>query len=229
MFAIDITSTAMGVPRNVLWDIVPSEHMDPVVVSDLGNVLQPGIIGSVKDVAAPNGNGRWVYMVGNGYDSVSQQATLFVFDAFSGSLIKAMQTGVGSAAPASAQNGLGGITPVFDGTRNIVAVYGGDKLGNMWKFDFSSGNINDPDGGGPPKGWEIYNKSLESFPRRCSRRPTRWAIRSRFQQLRALHRTASPACMSDSAPENCSSRATRSARRCSRCMCCGIRGSFRRF
>ncbi len=86
------------------------------VVSDLGNVLQPGIIGSVKDLGAPNGNGRWVYMVGNGYDSVSHQATLFVFDAFNGSLIKAIQTGVGAAAPASARNGLGGITPVYDGS-----------------------------------------------------------------------------------------------------------------
>ena len=147
-----------------MWDIVPSEHANPVVVSDLGNVLQPGIVGSVKDVAAPNGKGRWVYMVGNGYDSVSKQATLFVFDAFDGSLIKALQTGVGAAAPVTAQNGLGGITPVFDGNRNIVAVYGGDKLGNMWKFDFSSDNINDPDGGGPQKGWEIYNKVAGLLP-----------------------------------------------------------------
>ena len=149
---------------SVLWDIVPSEHADATVVSDLGNVLQPGIIGSVKDVAAPNSNGRWVYMVGNGYESVSHQATLFVFDAFSGSLIKAIQTGVGSAAPASARNGLGGITPVYDAARNIIAVYGGDKLGNMWKFDFSCGNINDPDGAGPAKGWEIYNKVAGLLP-----------------------------------------------------------------
>lgn len=159
MFAIDVTSPELGFnASNVLWDIVPSEHADPVVVSDLGNVLQPGIVGSVKDSSAPNGQGRWVYMVGNGYDSVSKQATLFVFDAFTGSLIKAIQTGVGSAAPITAQNGLGGITPVFDGARNIVAVYGGDKLGNMWKFDFSSSTINDPDGAGPLKGWEIFNK-----------------------------------------------------------------------
>ncbi len=159
IFAIDVTSPQLGFGAgNVLWDIIPSEHADPVVVSDLGNVLQPGIMGSVKDSSAPNGQGRWVYMVGNGYDSVSKQATLFVFDAFNGSLIKAIQTGVGSAAPVSAQNGLGGITPVFDGNRNIIAVYGGDKLGNMWKFDFSSSTINDPDGGGPLKGWEIFNK-----------------------------------------------------------------------
>ena len=158
MFAIDITDpTTMGA-GSVLWDIVPSEHADATVISDLGNVLQPGIIGSVKDVGAPNGNGRWVYMVGNGYDSVSHQATLFVFDAFNGSLIKSIQTGVGSAAPASARNGLGGITPVYDGARNIIAVYGGDKQGNLWKFDFSGGNINDPDGAGPQKGWEIFNK-----------------------------------------------------------------------
>ena len=97
----------------VMWDIVPSEHADPVVVSDLGNVLQPGIIGSVKDNSCANGPGRWVYMVGNGYDSVSKKATLFVFDAFNGSLIKAIQTAVGSAGT---PNGLGGITPVFDGS-----------------------------------------------------------------------------------------------------------------
>ena len=162
MFAIDITDpTTMGA-GSVLWDIVPSEHADATVVSDLGNVLRPGLIGSVKDVGAPNGNGRWVYMVGNGYDSVSHQATLFVFDAFNGSLIKSIQTGVGSAAPASARNGLGGITPVYDGARNIIAVYGGDKQGNLWKFDFSGGNINDPDGAGPKTGWEIFNKVLGS-------------------------------------------------------------------
>ncbi|MDQ3189047.1 MAG: PilC/PilY family type IV pilus protein [Pseudomonadota bacterium] len=158
VFAIDVTSPQSGFSAaNVLWDIVPSEHVSAAVVSDLGNVLQPGFVASVKDNSAPNGAGRFVYMVGNGYDSVSQQATLFVFDVFTGSLIKAIQTGVGSGAN---PNGLGGITPVFDASRNVVAVYGGDKLGNMWKFDFSSPYINDPDGAGPQKGWEIFNRAL---------------------------------------------------------------------
>ncbi len=159
IFAVDVTSPQSGFSAgNVLWDIVPSEHSDPDVVSDLGNVLQPGIVGSVKELGAANGAGRWVYMVGNGYDSVSKQATLFVFDAFNGNLLKTIKTNVGSTLPITAQNGLGGITPVFDGSRNIVAVYGGDKLGNMWKFDFSGGYINDPDGAGSKKGWEIFNK-----------------------------------------------------------------------
>ena len=168
IFAIDVTdpvNTATGVTNmgagNLKWDIVPSDASnDPVVQSDLGNVLQPGIIGSVKDLALPN-TGRWVYMVGNGYESVSQTATLFVFDAFDGSLVKALRTGVGPLANPFGPvgpNGLGGITPVYDGNRNIIAVYGGDKLGNMWKFDFSSGYMDDPDAGGPKTGWEIFNR-----------------------------------------------------------------------
>ena len=120
---------------NLKWDIVPSQHATTVVQNDLGNALQPGIVGSVRDNSAANGVGRWVYIVGNGYESVSHQATLFVFDAFDGSLMKAIPPGVGSATPASMHNGLGGITPVYDGNRNTLLCIGGDKLGNMWKFD----------------------------------------------------------------------------------------------
>ena len=164
MFAIDVTSPQSGfTAANVLWDIVPSEHTDPVVVSDLGNVLQPGIVGSVKDVSAANGKGRGCTWSATASTASASRRRFLCSMFFSGSLIKALQTGVGAAAPVTAQNGLGGITPVFDANRNIVAVYGGDKLGNMWKFDFSSDNINDPDGAGPQKGWEIYNK-VGSFP-----------------------------------------------------------------
>ena len=164
IFAIDVTdpvNTGTGVTNmgasNVKWDIVPSEHASAAVQNDLGNVLQPGIVGSIRDNSAANGVGRWVYIVGNGYESVSHQATLFVFDAFDGSLVKAIPTGVGSPTPASAHNGLGGITPVYDGNRNIIAVYGGDKLGNLWKFDFTS-PYKDESGTFPDRGWKIFNR-----------------------------------------------------------------------
>jgi len=156
VFAIDITAPQSGFTgANVLWDIVPAEHADADVRNHLGNVLHSGFIGSVKDSSAANGAGRWAYVVGNGYESVNQEATLMIFDAFSGALIKAIKTGVGGALT---PNGLGAITPVFDGARNIVAVVAGDKLGNLWKFDLSSSTINDPDGVGPLKGWQIFNQ-----------------------------------------------------------------------
>ncbi len=168
IFAIDVTdpvdtgtgATKMGA-GSLKWDIVPSDASnDPVVQSDLGNVLQPGVIGSIKDLALPS-TGRWVYIVGNGYESVSQEATLFVFDAFNGSMLKALRTGVGPVSNPygpTGPNGLGGITPVYDGNRNIIAIYGGDKLGNLWKFDFSSGYLKDPDTTVPLKGAEIFNR-----------------------------------------------------------------------
>ncbi|HQR20264.1 MAG TPA: PilC/PilY family type IV pilus protein [Burkholderiaceae bacterium] len=157
MYALDITSPQSGFnSSNVLWDIVPSEHADSDVQDHLGNVLQPGVIASVKDTGAANGAGRWVYITGNGYESVKQEATLLIFDVFTGALIKAIKTGDGSPGN---PNGLGAVTPVYDGNRNVVAVYAGDKRGNLWKFDLTSDTPNDPDGGGPLKGWGIYNNN----------------------------------------------------------------------
>jgi type IV pilus assembly protein PilY1 len=155
LFAVDITAPQSGfTSANVLWDIVPSEHTDTDVQDHLGNVLHAGVVGSVKDTGAPNGAGRWVYVVGNGFESSRNEATLLVFDVFTGALIKAIKTGDGSTGN---PNGIGAITPVYDGNRNIIAVYGGDKRGNLWKFDLSSDTPNDPDGGGPLKGWGIFN------------------------------------------------------------------------
>jgi type IV pilus assembly protein PilY1 len=79
-------------------------------------------------------NGEWAFVVGNGYESANHTAALLVFNAFTGDLIRAIDTKAGSPAT---PNGLGAITPVYDGSRNIVAVYAGDKLGNLWKFDLS--------------------------------------------------------------------------------------------
>ena len=67
----------------------------------------------------PNGKGRWAYIVGNGYESVNNRATLMIFDAINGTLIKAITT---PAAFNASPNGLGAITPVFDGARNVTAV-----------------------------------------------------------------------------------------------------------
>jgi type IV pilus assembly protein PilY1 len=154
LFAIDITSPESGLGvATIKWDVVPSEHPDAGVVGHLGNTLHAGVIGSVKDGTATNGRGRWVYITGNGYESEHRTAALLVFDVFTGALIKAIDTGRGSAAE---PNGIGGITPVYDGNRNIVLVYGGDRHGNLWKFDFS-GAPSDPDGAGPLKGWGVHN------------------------------------------------------------------------
>ena len=160
IFAIDITDpTALDFSK-VKWDIVPSDH--PTTASYLGKTIGAGVIGSVKLDADSNvtttPNGQWAYIVGNGYESSSDRAALLVFNAIdgpsgaAGTLIRALPVPM-SAGPG---NGLGAITPVYDGARNIINVYAGDKKGNLWKFDLTSSN---------PANWKIANEQPAGSPR----------------------------------------------------------------
>lgn len=131
VFALDITNPKAFDASKVLWDITAVEE------PDLGYVIGTGTIGSIRDQNAANTKGRWVFMTGNGYESANNRAVLLLFDMQSGSVIKRLDTLVGDA---TTPNGLGPATPVYDGGRNIVAAYAGDKLGNMWRFAMSDTN-----------------------------------------------------------------------------------------
>jgi len=131
IFALDITNPKAFTVNSVLWDITEAEE------PDLGYTLGTGVIGSVADQNAANNKGRWVYMTGNGYESANNRAVLLLFNMQTGAVFKRMDTGIGSALT---PNGLGPVTPVYDGSRNIVAAYAGDKLGNLWRFQMSDVN-----------------------------------------------------------------------------------------
>ena len=157
IFAIDVTAPgpSMGA-GSVLWDITAADHPSAAVRNALGLTIGAGVIGSVRfdadRTSATEPNGAWAYIVGNGYESRNDTAALLVFNALDGSLIRAIDTGVGGAGN---RNGLGAVTPVYDGNRNIVAVYAGDKLGNLWKFDLSSAD---------PSSWKIFNEQPPGVP-----------------------------------------------------------------
>lgn len=141
IFALDVTNPAPvaenGRPAfgasNVLWDLTGADH------PDIGNITEPGFIASGKD-------GNWYYFVGNGWESQNDKATLLAINLKTGAVLSIATDAAGgsnSAAPTRTAfldrtNGLGGVTPVYDAQRNVVAVYGGDRLGRLWKFDLSS-------------------------------------------------------------------------------------------
>jgi len=131
IFAIDVTNPLSVGTSSVLWDITKADN------NLIGNVLSRGMIGRIKTGASSY---RWVYIAGNGYESVSNRAALLVVDIATGALT-AIPVGPSWTATdgLNARNGMGGITVSFDAQRTITAVYGGDKLGNLWRFDFSSG------------------------------------------------------------------------------------------
>jgi type IV pilus assembly protein PilY1 len=104
---------------DILWEVSDSGDF-----AEMGYVLQTAEAGMTRD-------GSWVVITGNGYESASGRAQLFIINALTGALIKRIDTGVGSG------NGLGGVRVVRDTRQQIVAAYAGDLKGNMWKFDLS--------------------------------------------------------------------------------------------
>ncbi|MGH1360961.1 MAG: pilus assembly protein [Burkholderiaceae bacterium] len=115
IFAIDTTDTNNLGANNIKWEFTHNE---------LGYVMAPISVGVGQ-------NGRWHAYVGNGFESNSGLAQLFVIDLETRAVVKRISTGVGGG------NGLGGVRLVKDRNNVVVAAYAGDLKGNMWRFDMN--------------------------------------------------------------------------------------------
>lgn len=128
----------------VQWEYPPQDlTTDGVDNNDNGIVDEPGEMdpdigyafgqGYAVNVNCPNQGHRTVVIFGNGYNSKSQRAVLYVLDAESGDVIRKIDTG------ADLDNGLS--TPaLIDVNRDlrIDYAYAGDLNGNLWKFDLTA-------------------------------------------------------------------------------------------
>jgi type IV pilus assembly protein PilY1 len=133
VFAIDQTQVGSPTAGQVLWDYTKAES------ADIGHIMGRGLIGRIRSGSGPN-DFRWVYINGNGYESTNNRAALLVIGLTDG-IVTTIPVGPSWSAvdgPA-ARNGMGPPTVRYDVNRNIVGVYAGDKQGNLWRFDFSSG------------------------------------------------------------------------------------------
>ncbi|RQO62626.1 pilus assembly protein PilY [Paucibacter sp. KBW04] len=118
-YALDVTDPNAPVS---LW-----EYTD----TDLGYTFGNPII-------TKNKAGTWVVAFSSGYNNVSPgdgKGYLYVLDAVAGTLISKVGTGAGDTGTPS---NLGKINAwVDDDKLNIASrIYGGDMLGNVWRFDF---------------------------------------------------------------------------------------------
>lgn len=97
-------------------------------------------------------NGTWVVLFTSGYNNVAGMPSgsngdgigrLFVVNAVDGSLIREISTGVGSTATPSGLSKIAVkvVNPSTDNTAEQV--YGGDMLGNLWRFDVN-GDVGAP-------------------------------------------------------------------------------------
>jgi type IV pilus assembly protein PilY1 len=139
LYGLDVTNPSTFGASNVLWEL--SGDTEP----DLGLVLG-------RPVIARTNSGDWVALVGNGYNSASERAVLFVIRLSDGQVLARMNTAAGSPTDS---NGLA--TPAAfdaDGNGTVDFVYAGDLHGNMWKFDLSAASS---------AGWMIANGGQPLF------------------------------------------------------------------
>ncbi len=124
-FALDVTDPNNMTAGDVLWEYAGD--------TDLGY--------SFSDAKIVNTEAGRVVVFGNGYDSVSQKAVLFLLDPETGAVVRKLDT------LAAGCNGLS--TPKVadvDGDGHADFAFAGDLKGNMWKFDLR----------GPSADWKVY-------------------------------------------------------------------------
>ncbi len=94
-----------------------------------------------RPLIAKRRDGRWIVVIASGYANVNPgngHGMLFVLDAWSGEVLSRIDTGAGSA---SAPAGVAQLNAWIDNTLDNTAarLYGGDLLGNVWRFDINDG------------------------------------------------------------------------------------------
>ncbi len=118
LFALDITD-----PGNVqlLWEISNQTQ-------GYGNL---GYTFAEPEIVRLH-SGQWGILLGNGYDSENDAASLFVIDIQNGNLLKELVVDDGS----SGANGLSSVRGADNNGDGVVDyAYAGDLRGNLWRFD----------------------------------------------------------------------------------------------
>jgi len=140
-YALDITNPTSGNPADkVMWELSETD----TGAAELGfSYSRPVIVKS--NAALPNGSTRWVAIFGNGYNSASGEAVLFIVDIATGTVLRTISTkSLVSPSQPFVPNGLNTPAAVFaDANFTADYVYAGDLRGNLWKFDLSSSNPDD--------------------------------------------------------------------------------------
>jgi type IV pilus assembly protein PilY1 len=131
VYALNITDPRHFDTGDVMWEFNSGDD------TDMGQFVGRPYIGLTDD-------GNWVAAFGNGYNSASQHAVLFIRDLETGAEIAKLDTGVGCLGTdtncTTGPNGLATAVIVDnDGSGAGDTIYAGDYLGNVWRFEYVSG------------------------------------------------------------------------------------------
>lgn len=131
-YALDVTDPANPQP---LWNF--SVNNEP----NIGYTYGVPFVTKLAD-------GTWVALVTSGYNNVPEGSNyptadgvgrVFVLDLATGNVLKTISTGAGSVAAPSGLARLNVKVNDFSTDNTAIGAYGGDLLGNMWRFNLDAG------------------------------------------------------------------------------------------
>jgi Tfp pilus tip-associated adhesin PilY1 len=144
-YALDITDPASPAAK---WEFkFSSTCFDSSDATTAGADCHLGLTFG-KPIITKLANGRWVVLVSSGYNNVRGAGSsgdgggyLYVLDANTGVILHKIATGEGDASTPSNLGQLNAF--IDDGAVNNTAVraYGGDMLGNIWRFDINDSEL----------------------------------------------------------------------------------------
>ena len=162
-YALDVTDPAN--PK-ALWEICADAALCAITDTDLGLSYGQPVIGKLP-------SGKWVVFVTSGYNNIGGPGGtgggfLYVLDIQSGAVLYKVGTmvssvNVGDSTTPSGLARVAGFVDNFIVDNTIKYIYGGDLLGNMWRFDMAPTALTIPaaptvvrigqakDGGGKPQ------------------------------------------------------------------------------
>ena len=124
IFVMDVTQPVVGSTgfgsSKIMWEFSQANS------SDMGYVLAYPHVVRMR-------NEKWAVIWGNGVDSATGRAVLYIRDAETGAVIKDFVVG-----PTSGGNGLSQPNFILNKEREVTAIYAGDLKGNLWKFDVNA-------------------------------------------------------------------------------------------
>lgn len=151
IYALDLTNPTLSgnddnakeanAKSKVLWEF-PNGATSSTITNNTGFVFgRPIITKTAKG---------WVVLVASGYNNGSGTNSsggdghgyLFVLNARTGEVIKAIDTGAGSTTEPAGLAHLAGYATNHDYDNTATEAYGGDLLGNVWRFNLTGNNTN---------------------------------------------------------------------------------------
>ena len=148
-YALDVT--VPSTPK-VLWEICHDPTLCAISDPDVGYTHTNPVI-----TKRPS-DGKWVALLTSGLNNVSPgtgRGYLFVVDLATGNILSKIDTGDGDTTTPAGLNHIAAFADNFNNDNTAKYVYGGDLLGNVWKFDMAGGSVTRlatlRDGGGKPQ------------------------------------------------------------------------------